>query len=133
MSPPFPMRRSAPLWAAMVSVLLSPHALGAATAFLSPTARPPLAAARLFSSGPASPDDLDALRVPDLKDRLRSLGLKVGGRKADLVERLRSASGGPVVVGGGGAPALEEVSVSTSVSSYDAVPPGAIVILACKS
>ena len=35
-------------------------------------------------------EDLSALRVPELKDRLRDLGLKVGGRKAELVERLQS-------------------------------------------
>ena len=35
-------------------------------------------------------EDLSALRVPELKDRLRDLGLKVGGRKAELVGRLQS-------------------------------------------
>ena len=35
-------------------------------------------------------EDLSALRVPELKDRLRGLGLTVGGRKAELIERLQS-------------------------------------------
>ena len=35
--------------------------------------------------------DLDSLTVPLLKERLRGLGLPVGGRKAELVERLQSS------------------------------------------
>ena len=33
-------------------------------------------------------DDLDALTVPELKERLRAAGLPVSGRKAELIERL---------------------------------------------
>mmetsp|Transcript_11934 Transcript_11934/g.17946 ORF Transcript_11934/g.17946 Transcript_11934/m.17946 type:complete len:768 (-) Transcript_11934:44-2347(-) len=36
----------------------------------------------------ASSEDLSKLTVPELKDRLRNAGLKVGGNKADLIERL---------------------------------------------
>ena len=36
-------------------------------------------------------DDLDDLRVADLKLVLKQLGLKVSGRKADLIDRIRSA------------------------------------------
>ena len=36
----------------------------------------------------ASRSDLEQLTVPVLKDRLRAQGLKVGGKKAELVERL---------------------------------------------
>ena len=32
--------------------------------------------------------DLEALTVPELKEMLRSEGLKVGGRKSELIERL---------------------------------------------
>jgi hypothetical protein len=35
-------------------------------------------------------DDLSSLTVPELKNMLRSQGLKVGGRKAELIERLRN-------------------------------------------
>ncbi|KAL9181209.1 hypothetical protein ACHAXT_010014 [Thalassiosira profunda] len=42
------------------------------------------------SSTPASSNggDLSSLTVPELKDLLRSRGLKVGGKKAELIERL---------------------------------------------
>ena len=33
-------------------------------------------------------DELQALKVPELKDRLRAKGLKVSGAKAELIERL---------------------------------------------
>ena len=52
--------------------------------------------------------ELEALTVPVLKDRLRSLSLKVGGKKGELVERLleseqsgaTAAEAEPVVVDG---------------------------------
>ena len=37
--------------------------------------------------------DLASLTVPELKDRLRDAGLKIGGRKAALIERLDAARG----------------------------------------
>ena len=36
-------------------------------------------------------DDFESMTVAQLKDVLRSRGLKVGGRKAELIERLRSS------------------------------------------
>ena len=39
----------------------------------------------------ASKSTLESETVPELKDRLRALGLKVGGRKSELIERLLSA------------------------------------------
>ena len=36
-------------------------------------------------------DDLDKLTVPALKEHLKQLGLPVGGRKSDLIERLEGA------------------------------------------
>jgi SAP domain len=36
--------------------------------------------------------DLENLTVPELKERLRDLGLPVGGRKAELIERLAESS-----------------------------------------
>ena len=55
----------------------------------------------------ATRSELEALTVPVLKDRLRSLSLKVGGKKGELVERLleseqdaNGAEAEPVVVDG---------------------------------
>ena len=44
----------------------------------------------------ASRSDLEQLTVPVLKDRLRAQGLKVGGRKNELVERLLESAPAPV-------------------------------------
>ena len=44
----------------------------------------------------ASRSDLEQLTVPVLKDRLRAQGLKVGGKKAELVERLLESAPAPV-------------------------------------
>ena len=43
----------------------------------------------------ASREDLEGLTVPVLKDRLRAQGLKVGGKKAELVERLLESAPAP--------------------------------------
>ena len=40
-------------------------------------------------SASASNDQYETYRVIELKERLRACGLKVGGRQADLIERLR--------------------------------------------
>ena len=44
------------------------------------------------SSNEEKEDDIYNLTVPALKERLRELGLSVGGRKADLIERLLEAN-----------------------------------------
>ena len=44
----------------------------------------------------ASRADLEGLTVPVLKDRLRAQGLKVGGKKQELVERLLESAPAPV-------------------------------------
>ena len=36
----------------------------------------------------STPEDLSLLTVVQLKDRLRNLGLRVGGRKHELISRL---------------------------------------------
>ena len=51
-------------------------------------ARPALRRTHLL----ATRSELEALTVPVLKDRLRSLSLKVGGKKGELVERLLALS-----------------------------------------
>jgi FKBP-type peptidyl-prolyl cis-trans isomerase 2 len=38
-------------------------------------------------------EDLDALSVSDLKERCKAAGLPVGGKKSDLIERLRALNG----------------------------------------
>jgi hypothetical protein len=38
-------------------------------------------------------EDLSGLSVADLKERCKAAGLKVGGTKAQLIERLQAASG----------------------------------------
>lgn len=43
------------------------------------------------AAGATPPRDISELTVPQLKEELRSLGLKVGGRKAELQERLVEA------------------------------------------
>ena len=46
-------------------------------------------------SAAASRSELEALTVPVLKDRLRAQGLKVGGKKQELVERLLESAPAP--------------------------------------
>lgn len=130
------MRRAVrvPVWAAMASVLLPPRALVPTVAFLAPVPLPsPMRATvrrRSSSDPPPPPDDgLASLRVPALKDRLRARGLRVGGRKAELVARLRAASDGAR----GGGPAPAPLPSATAPAAHGAVPPGAVAILACKS
>ena len=53
-------------------------------------ARPALRRTHLL----ATRSELEALTVPVLKDRLRSLSLKVGGKKGELVERLLASDTG---------------------------------------
>ena len=74
-----------------------------ARALLAPTSRRVFAdAARRCKSSQrlrtlaASRSDLEQLTVPVLKDRLREQGLKVGGRKNELVERLLESAPAPV-------------------------------------
>ena len=53
----------------------------------------------------ASRADLEGLTVPVLKDRLRAQGLKVGGKKAELVERLLESAPVPAAPAASAAPA----------------------------
>ena len=48
----------------------------------------PAAAAEEAPAGGQSEEELSALTVPALKDLCRAAGLKVGGKKAELVERI---------------------------------------------
>ena len=41
---------------------------------------------------PVATTDYDAMKVPELKALLKEKGLKVGGKKAELVARLREAA-----------------------------------------
>ena len=61
-----------------------------------PVAEEPVAAAEEAPAAPAaggqSEEELSALTVPALKDLCRAAGLKVGGKKAELVERIMRGS-----------------------------------------
>lgn len=83
--------------------------------------------ARTFSivSG-GSRDDLERMTVPELKEQLRSLGMKVGGRKSDLVGRILSDADPSLGI----MPTNGEV---VELAAYDKVPDDAVVIFACKS
>lgn len=48
---------------------------------------------RKAPEAPAAGDGLDAMTVPELKDLLRPAGLKLSGRKSELVARLRDHRG----------------------------------------
>ena len=52
----------------------------------------PAAAAEEAPAGGQSEEELSALTVPALKDLCRAAGLKVGGKKAELVERILRGS-----------------------------------------
>jgi hypothetical protein len=69
------------------------------------------------------------MTVPELKEQLRSLDMKVGGRKSELVGRI--LSGNDVAI-----PSLRIMPTSVEVvelAAYDRIPDDAVVILACKS
>mmetsp|Transcript_12585 Transcript_12585/g.18371 ORF Transcript_12585/g.18371 Transcript_12585/m.18371 type:complete len:140 (-) Transcript_12585:504-923(-) len=83
----------------------------------------------LFST--ASDADLEAVRVPELKDMLRSRGLKVGGRKAELIERLRGCSDDTEVINS--SDSESESTDAPPIMSMSSIPLDAIVIEAGKS
>ena len=127
---PFPLRRTAPLLALAASTLLS-----SSSAFIPISAghishiAPRFERQRYLSS--SSDDDLsqlESLHVPELKNKLRVRGLKVGGRKAELIDRLR----------GYGGDVLSEVETvedigNTPLQHVASVPIDGIVIEAGKS
>ena len=57
-----------------------------------PTEEPAAAAEEAPAAGGQSEAELSALTVPALKDLCRAAGLKVGGKKAELVERILRGS-----------------------------------------
>ena len=57
-----------------------------------PAAEEPPAAAEEAPASGQSEEELSALTVPALKDLCRAAGLKVGGKKAELVERIMRGS-----------------------------------------
>jgi hypothetical protein len=74
-------------------------------------------------------EELERMTAPELKERLRSLHMKVGGRKSELVGRI--LSGNDVAI-----PSLSIMPTSGEVvelAAFDRVPDDAVVILACKS
>ena len=88
----------------MVSLLLSPRA-----------ALSPRLSARMCAA------DMSSFTVVELKDKLRAAGLKVSGRKAELIERLSAA----------GAPA-EELSMPVDAAEPSSLPFVEVRISHCK-
>ena len=78
-----------------------------------------------FSRLHSTSRDLEALTVPTLRTMLRERGEKVGGKKAQLIDRLLEMN------------ADVASSSSTTASSLDNVPsflpPSSVLIYACKS
>ena len=74
--------------------------------------------------------DFESLRVPELKEMLRARGLKVGGRKAELIDRLRGNPPADVPSSKEAASTMEDISPT----QFDgAIPLDGIVIEAGKS
>jgi len=64
------------------------------------------------SSSPVTTDDLDKLKVPELRERLAARNLKVSGKKQELIARLRGG-------GGGGEEEERETRSSGSISNEE--------------
>mmetsp|Transcript_23676 Transcript_23676/g.34508 ORF Transcript_23676/g.34508 Transcript_23676/m.34508 type:complete len:169 (+) Transcript_23676:22-528(+) len=86
-------------------------------------------------NAPLSRDMLQDLRVPELKDRLRALGLRVGGRKGDLIDRILANKEvqEQAILPISQPPTLQ--SEDGLISIYDRIPNdgSSVTILACKS
>ena len=80
-----------------------------------------------------SRSELERLTVPELKAQLRSSGLKVGGRKAELVDRLVLGSSNKTTSSSIQSSVNTEESDGSEDAVYDSVPSNAVVIFACKS
>ena len=98
--------------------LLSLLALSSNARAFAPARRHITGATRLS----ATRGELDALTVPQLKELLRAGGFKVGGRKAELIDR--------ILAGGGAAPAAA-APLAAAPAAAPAAP--AVLIAACKS
>jgi len=136
----------------LASALLSTNTAPAArscccaAAFFAPTLPVPSrgsSSPRCFSSvilrSSSRADDLEALRVPELKDLLRARGLPVSGRKSELIGRLLLEEGGTTDDAGSTNPdaadgALAAAATAASETSlFTSIPPDGIVIEAGKS
>jgi len=86
----------------------------------------------ILSGSSSSRDELESMTVPELKEQLRSLGRKVGGRKAELVDRVLLSDD---IVNPSSLSAAADTPPTIQVMElkYDRVPDNAVVILACKS
>jgi len=81
--------------------------------------------------------DLEKLKVPELKQKLRTLGLKVGGRKSELIDRLLETTTSKSTLPNTES-LLDNEELSRPPSNGDdqrvaVVPADGVVILACKS
>lgn len=75
------------------------------------------------------------MKVTELKDRLRSLGMKVGGNKAELIDRLLLHNSNPIDDDKNGSivAAVVDPQAAQAAVLYPTVPKDGVVILACKS
>lgn len=92
--------------------------------------------ARTFSVvGGSSRDELESMTVPELKEQLRSLGRKIGGRKSELVDRLVTAGDDIAIpsLSSSMPTSTHDEVVELAAAAYARVPDDAVVILACKS
>ena len=79
-------------------------------------------------SGGGTDLDLNSLTIPLLKDELRQRGLKVSGKKAELIQRLREAG-----AGSGGAPVPAKKVQPAGPNKMAAAGGPSVDIIACKS
>jgi hypothetical protein len=76
---------------------------------------------------------LERITIPELNEQLCSLGIKVGGRKSELVGRILSGDDVAVAI-----PSLSIMNMPTNggevvvLVAYAIVPDDDVVILACK-
>jgi hypothetical protein len=92
-------------------------------------------AALATSVSGSSRNEFERITIPELNEQLCSLGIKVGGRKSELVGRILSGDDLAVAI-----PSLSIMNMPTNggegmelAAVYDRVPDDAVVILACKA
>lgn len=90
-------------------------------------------------SSSSSREELERLKVPELKEQLRALGLTVGGRKSELIDRIILGDNDanyidvPSITNPTARTEYYDTAATTADIAYDSLPDDAIVIFACKS
>ena len=93
---------------------------GRADAAVSPLALARASRPRRHPASRACVEDLGQLTVPQLKQRLRAAGLKVSGRKAELVQRLLGTESAEAPLGSPAAAASAEVPLVSPAVAVNA-------------